>query len=217
MQMKSRVLFSPEPGTYGRVYRRTYYENLSAREAIAESARGWVRGEWVKPRLDADDGIVASVLAVGVASPGTRFFSHYIDTLTASNLSRLIRVVRDWNIEATHFVGYTGGLRTADEYFHGLVLDGSHRLLRRRPTKQPWHWFRRWRGLFLGVLNDEFSSGDMLELLMKAESRLRRRRRPASPPRRRSRSERLQCLADTIVGHAPPLFSDSRVRPTEAG
>jgi len=209
-------LFSLQHGTYGPVYRCANYAQLSAREAIAESARGWAWGEWVKPRLDSEDEIVASVVAVGAASPGARFFSNYIYSLTASNLARLTRVVRDWNVEATRYFTYTDGPMTIHEYFHGLVLDGSHRLLRRHPSKQPWHWFRRWRGFVLGVLNDDFSSGDMLELLTKAESRLRRRRRPARPPRRRSRSERLQCLADTIVGHAPPLSPVIRVMPTGA-
>jgi hypothetical protein len=125
--------------------------------------------------------------------------------LKASSISRLIRMVRDWNAAPRRIAPESRPVSPA-AHFRAQILAADHRLLSRGPEKDLWHWFLDWREEALRAEDSDLSATRLLKLLRRTLSRLRSGRRPSSPVRRPPTSgDRLRRLADTIVGHAPPV------------
>ena len=103
--------------------------------------------------------------------------------LKASNISRLIRMVRDWTSPPTGVVPERWPVSEAAR-FRAKVLAADHRLLARGPEKELWRWFLDWREEALRADDSDLSATGLLKLLRRTLSRLRAGCRPASPVHR---------------------------------
>lgn len=156
-----------------------------------------------------------------------------IDDLKTSNLSRLVRVVRDWHNVSTAEEEPTSesNLREAVDsaeplepqvsqgIFLSLLHDSNHELLEREAGKDVWTWFADWRDLVLSLAErfEALSGEEVFNLLKSAVASRRSAPRARAPRQRRARSERLVRLAQSITPHAPPCLSQPEALPTGAG
>jgi len=181
---------------------------------------GWIK---VQPRLLAS----GTVDRFGKESAGEskREFEKFMLSsamagLRQRNITRLIRIVRDWaanSEEAAEPIISRNAFSSAQEHFHAAVHEANHPLLVRDVEKKAWAWFSWWRSLALVGLDRGVSGRTMLELLKLTAEVLRRCSLFPAPPTRLAISERLERLADTIVGHAPPPILAPDDLPAEAG
>jgi hypothetical protein len=174
------------------------------------AAREHVMPRFVRAQIPTVDSMVTGL--------GDNELARTSRALKASNISRLIRIVRDWNSPPRPVVAERRPVSEA-AHFRAQILAADHRLLERSREKDLWFWFLDWREDALSAEDSELSAAGLLRLLRRTLSRLRVGRRPASPGHRPpAGGDRLRRLADIIVGHAPPASSPpSRSRRTEAG
>ncbi|HEX6204362.1 MAG TPA: hypothetical protein VFZ29_00960 [Solirubrobacterales bacterium] len=193
----------------------------------------WPDFTWHSVDLDVDS-------IVGVAEVKTKPENEHrdllwdsIDGLEPSSLSRLFRVIRDWNssaaeeaplvqldlCEPTHFIEPAEPVEFRSPFLT-LIEESHHKLLKREADKDLWTWFSNWRNTFLS-LAERFStlSGDEVVNLLKKALAATRRSVPKSraPRQRKARAERLVRLADSIAPNAPPFSPPPQALPTGAG
>jgi hypothetical protein len=174
------------------------------------------------PALDLTDVDGLGFSAEPAGDDGVQALWEAIDGLKPSNISRLVRVVRDWTTasEPPPTAVITPQLQStteSHELFHWHLAEGQHQLLERGPDKNAWTWFLDWRDIALEVLDRQISGRKVLGLLKRALSARCSYSRPALPAPRRATADCLLRLVDTIVAHAPPRRLHTEPLPIEAG
>jgi hypothetical protein len=148
-------------------------------------------------------------------------FRDAVEDLKPSYLSRLTRIVRDLANDGEEqpvvLVEGFGDASLGHESFHSQLASAEHRLLERKAKKDLWTWFLDWRDFALEVLDLRVSGHQVLDILKRARSAMRRRHKPPIPRPRRTPAERLLQLAESIVPHAPPRRLAIEPTTSEAG
>lgn len=192
---------------------------------VADVRASLLRSGWIKiqPGLLAG-GVVDRFDRESGREPKREFEKFMLSSAMAGlkqrNVARLIRIVRDWTASSEEAAGpiiSRNAFSAAHENFHTAVHKASHPLLARDAEKKAWAWFSWWRSLALVGLDRGVSGRTMLELLKLTAEVLRRCSLLPAPPTRLAISERLERLADTIVGHAPPPIPATDDLPAEVG
>jgi len=151
-----------------------------------------------------------------------------IDGLEASNLSRLVRIIRDWKdlageeeplILLDHCEADAPSEPVESNRFMTLVEESHHTLLERGAGKDLWAWFADWREVFLSFADrfETLTGEEVVNLLRRALAVRRAGPRARAPRQRRARAERLVRLAASIAPNAPPLPLQPRALATGAG
>jgi hypothetical protein len=136
------------------------------------------------------------------------------DGLSSKNISRLLRMVRDWRAESVAAAG------PAIAWNHWGLSQGllqialsksQHPLLERRGRGRPPEWLRWWRSLALLGLRRGVTTTSLVSLLRDLSKAMRRLVRCVPPPPPQGILTLLRRLLGSLDRHAPPLFASYRI------
>jgi hypothetical protein len=136
------------------------------------------------------------------------------DGLRYKNISRLLRIVRDWRAESVAAAGPAiawnhWGL--SQSLLQIALSKSQHPLLERRGRRRPPEWLRWWRSLALLGLRRGITAASLVPLLRDLSKAMRRLVRCVLPAPPQGILTLLRRLLGSLDRHAPPLSASYRI------